>query len=240
MTELPLLVVDVQRGGPVDRPAHQDRAGRPAAGALRPQRRVAGGGAGAAVTVRLLRDRDRGGAHRVVVPHPGDPVVRRRDRQRLGAVANPGRQLRCRRSTHTFAKPDEPFQPYARDPETLARQFAVPGHPRAGAPHRRPGSGQRLGRHLLRAGQPRPDGSVAPGQDRRHRGSRPRGRRPDRRRRAAADRVGQFLRPDRRSLPARAAQGHQGRACPPALPEPVPGEPGRRAAALPARWWHRR
>ena len=33
---------------PVDRSAHQDRAGRPAAGAVRPQRRVAGGGAGAA------------------------------------------------------------------------------------------------------------------------------------------------------------------------------------------------
>ena len=28
---------------------------------------------------------------------------------------------------HTFAKADEPFQPYARDPETLARQFAIPG-----------------------------------------------------------------------------------------------------------------
>ncbi|MGH3676125.1 MAG: 2-oxoacid:acceptor oxidoreductase subunit alpha, partial [Mycobacterium sp.] len=35
---------------------------------------------------------------------------------------------------HAFAKPDEPFQPYARDPETLARQFAVPGTP--GLEHR--------------------------------------------------------------------------------------------------------
>ena len=35
---------------------------------------------------------------------------------------------------HTFAKPDEPFEPYARDPETLARQFAVPGTP--GLEHR--------------------------------------------------------------------------------------------------------
>ena len=41
-------------GRAVDRPAHQDRAGRPAAGALRPQRRVASGGARAAVSVRLL------------------------------------------------------------------------------------------------------------------------------------------------------------------------------------------
>jgi 2-oxoglutarate ferredoxin oxidoreductase subunit alpha len=36
--------------------------------------------------------------------------------------------------THAFAKSDEPFQPYARDPETLARQFAVPGTP--GLEHR--------------------------------------------------------------------------------------------------------
>jgi 2-oxoglutarate/2-oxoacid ferredoxin oxidoreductase subunit alpha len=35
---------------------------------------------------------------------------------------------------HVFAKTGEPFQPYARDPETLARQFAVPGTP--GLEHR--------------------------------------------------------------------------------------------------------
>ena len=35
---------------------------------------------------------------------------------------------------HTFAKEGEPFQPYARDPETLARQFAIPGTP--GLEHR--------------------------------------------------------------------------------------------------------
>jgi 2-oxoglutarate/2-oxoacid ferredoxin oxidoreductase subunit alpha len=35
---------------------------------------------------------------------------------------------------HVYAKPDAPFQPYARDPETLARQFAVPGTP--GLEHR--------------------------------------------------------------------------------------------------------
>ena len=48
----------------LDRPAHQDRAGRPAAGAVRPQRRVARRGAGAALAVGLLRDRRRGRAHR--------------------------------------------------------------------------------------------------------------------------------------------------------------------------------
>ena len=67
----------------VDRPADQDRAGRPAAGAVRPQRRVAGRGDRAAVPVRLLRRRRRGRAHRGHLPHAGDHPVRRRDRERL-------------------------------------------------------------------------------------------------------------------------------------------------------------
>ena len=67
----------------VDRPAHQDRAGRPAAGAVRPQRRVAGRGDRAAVAVGLLRRRRRGCAHRGHLSHAGDDPVRRRDRERL-------------------------------------------------------------------------------------------------------------------------------------------------------------
>jgi 2-oxoglutarate ferredoxin oxidoreductase subunit alpha len=35
---------------------------------------------------------------------------------------------------HAFAQPGEDFQPYARDPQTLARQFAIPGTP--GLEHR--------------------------------------------------------------------------------------------------------
>ena len=118
----------------VHRPAHQDGAGRPAAGAVRPQRRVAGRGARTAVPVRLLRGRRRGRPHRGHLSHPGADPVRRRDRERLRAVAHPRRRAPTRRSTHTFAKPGEPFQPYARDPETLARQFAIPGTP--GLEHR--------------------------------------------------------------------------------------------------------
>ncbi len=41
ITELPMIVVDVQRGRPVHRDAHEDRAGRPAARDVRPPRRVA-------------------------------------------------------------------------------------------------------------------------------------------------------------------------------------------------------
>ena len=57
-----------------------------------------------------------------------------------GAIANGSEPWRIPDVTtfeaidHTFAKEGEPFQPYARDPETLARQFAVPGTP--GLEHR--------------------------------------------------------------------------------------------------------
>ena len=68
---------------PVDRPADQDRAGRPAAGALRAQRRVAGCGDRTAVSLRLLRRGRRGRAHRGHLPHAGGHSVRRCDRERL-------------------------------------------------------------------------------------------------------------------------------------------------------------
>ena len=42
--------------------------------------------------------------------------------------------------------------------ETLARPWAVPGTPGPRAPHRRAGEGRRARQHLLRPGQPRPDG----------------------------------------------------------------------------------
>jgi 2-oxoglutarate ferredoxin oxidoreductase subunit alpha len=56
ITELPLVVIDMQRG-PVHRPADEAGAERPPAGALRAQRRRPGGGAGAGDAVGLLRGR---------------------------------------------------------------------------------------------------------------------------------------------------------------------------------------
>ena len=47
MTELPMVICDIQRGGPSTGLADQDRAGRPAAGPLRAQLRGARAGAGA-------------------------------------------------------------------------------------------------------------------------------------------------------------------------------------------------
>ncbi len=118
----------------VHRPADQDRTGRPAAGALRPQRRIAGRGAGSVLAVGLLRCRRRGRAHRDRLSHAGDHLVRR-------AIANGSEPWRIPDIStypaieHTFAEAGKPFQPYARDPpETLARQFAIPGTP--GLEHR--------------------------------------------------------------------------------------------------------
>ena len=70
-----------------------------------------------------------------------------------------------------FAKPIEvgEFQPYARDPQTLARPWAIPGTP--GLEHRIGGLDE-AGHHrqrLLRRREPRQDDRPAQGQDRRHR-----------------------------------------------------------------------
>ena len=73
----------------VHRIADQDRAGRPHARDVRPARRVAAADRRRAVAVRLLRRRVRVGAHRVEVPHAGDPAHRRLPRQRGRAVEPP-------------------------------------------------------------------------------------------------------------------------------------------------------
>ena len=79
-------------------PAHQDRAGRPAAGALRPQLGSAGAGAGRVDARRLLLDRPRGEPHRDQVHGPRDRPLRRLPRERRRAVEDPDRRPSCRRS----------------------------------------------------------------------------------------------------------------------------------------------
>jgi 2-oxoglutarate/2-oxoacid ferredoxin oxidoreductase subunit alpha len=133
MAELPLLVVDVQRGGPsTGLPTKTEQAdllqalygrnGESPVPVLAPQSpsdcfEIAVEAARIALTYRT-------------------PVILLSD----GAIANGSEPWRIPDVTtfaaidHTFAKEGEPFQPYARDPETLARQFAVPGTP--GLEHR--------------------------------------------------------------------------------------------------------
>ena len=92
MTELPLLVIDVQRGGPsTGLPTKTEQADLMQA--------LYGRNGESPVAVLAPRspsdcfdDRGRGRADRGDLPHPGDHPVRRRHRQRLGAVADPRRQ----------------------------------------------------------------------------------------------------------------------------------------------------
>lgn len=133
MTELPLLVIDVQRGGPsTGLPTKTEQA----------DLLQALYGRNGESPVAVLAPRSPSDcfetaleAARIAVSYH-TPVIVLSD----GAIANGSEPWRIpdvgalRPITHTFAKPDEPFQPYNRDPETLARQFAVPGTP--GLEHR--------------------------------------------------------------------------------------------------------
>ena len=135
-------------GRAVHRDADQDRADRPAAGHVRPQRRVAGAHRRPRQPRRLLQRRDRGGPDRGQVPDPGDPALRRLPGQRLRAVADPGHRQPARPERRVLlrAEPADPadpagpgehsggFEPFRRDPVTLARPWAIPGT--AGLEHR--------------------------------------------------------------------------------------------------------
>ena len=96
MLELPMLIIDVQRAGPVDRHADEDRAVGSADGALRPPRRVAAADRLRDDAGAVLRRDARGGADRGALPHAGDPAHRPLPRELLGAVADPRRRRRCR------------------------------------------------------------------------------------------------------------------------------------------------
>ena len=119
------------------------------------------------------------------------------------------------------------FLPYARD-ERLARPWAVPGTPGSRAPHRWPRARGPHGQHQLRPGEPRTHDLPAASQGRRHRRRHPaaRGRRPRGRRRTVGARVGFLARHDQGGCQAGAGIRRQGRHGPPAPPQPVPGEHG--------------
>ncbi len=128
MTELPLLVIDVQRGGPsTGLPTKTEQA----------DLLQALYGRNGESPVAVLAPRSPADcfetaleAVRIAVSYH-TPVILLSD----GAIANGSEPWRIPDVNalppikHTFAKPGEPFQPYARDRETLARQFAIPGTP---------------------------------------------------------------------------------------------------------------
>ncbi|WP_414687903.1 2-oxoacid:acceptor oxidoreductase subunit alpha [Mycobacterium sp.] len=133
MTELPLLVIDVQRGGPsTGLPTKTEQADL-----LQALYGRNGESPVAVLAPRSPSDCFRAAleAVRIALTYH-TPVLLLSD----GAIANGSEPWRIPDVStfepieHTLAQPDTPFQPYARDPETLARQFAVPGTP--GLEHR--------------------------------------------------------------------------------------------------------
>src|SRR3984885_9785734 len=158
MTEMPLLVIDVQRGGPsTGLPTKTEQA----------DLLQALFGRNGESPVAVLAPRSPSDcfetaleAARIAVSYH-TPVIILSD----GAIANGSEPWRIpdvgtlTPITHVFATAEEPFQPYARDPETLARQFAVPGTPglehRIGGLEAANGSGNislQAGEHALTVG----------------------------------------------------------------------------------------
>ncbi len=123
---------------PVHRAADQDRAGRPAAGHVRPQRRGAAADRRAALARRLLRRR--AGGRRGSRCTYRTPVMLLSD----GSLANGSEPWKVPDADHAAAdrprlrhrartRPDGSgeFWPYLRDDDTLARPWARPRHARA-------------------------------------------------------------------------------------------------------------
>ena len=242
MTELPLLVVDVQRGGPsTGLPTKTEQADLLQA--------MFGRNGEAPVPIvapqspgRLLRRRRRGGPDRGHLPHPGDAALRRHARQRLRAVADPrGRRpagdrprVRHRAQPRPRTRRATPeFWPYLRDRGDPGPAVGDPRHPGPRAPDRRPGEGRRPRQHLLRPRQPRLHGAHPAGQDRpdRRQPAAARGRRPRRARRevlvlgwgSTYGPIGAACRRVRKA-------GLSRRPGAPAPPQPVPQRPRRDAA----------
>ena len=123
--ELPMVIVDVQRGGPVHREADQNRADRPAFGSVRPARRIADADRGRGVAVGLFRAAIEA-TRSPCAPHAGDPA--------LGHVPSELRPSRGwlpdvdglpRIDPTTHGREPDGFLPYLRD-ERLARPWADP------------------------------------------------------------------------------------------------------------------
>ena len=156
--ELPLVILDIQRAGPsTGMPTKPEQAdllkvlfGRNSESPLPVLAAATPGG--------LLPRADRGCADRAQVPHAGLPALRRVSREWLGALAAPRPRGAARHLDVEFAtEPNRgrPFLPYLRDPQTLARPWAVPGTP--GLEHRIGGleKADVHGQRLVRPGQPR-------------------------------------------------------------------------------------
>jgi 2-oxoglutarate/2-oxoacid ferredoxin oxidoreductase subunit alpha len=133
MTELPLVIIDVQRGGPsTGLPTKTEQADLL-------QAMFGRNGESPVAVIAPATPSDcfdtAVEAVRIAIKYH-TPVIVLSD----GAIANGSEPWRIPDIAsyppieHTFAEEGQPFAPYARDPETLARQFAIPGTP--GLEHR--------------------------------------------------------------------------------------------------------
>ena len=128
--ELPLVLVDVQRGGPsTGLPTKTEQADLHARD-VRPARRGAAADRRRAVAGRLLRRRVRGGAHRAEVPHAGDPPHRRLPRERRRAVepARPRRAARHLGAVRDRAQPRRRLLAVPARPRDARAAVGDPGH----------------------------------------------------------------------------------------------------------------
>jgi 2-oxoglutarate/2-oxoacid ferredoxin oxidoreductase subunit alpha len=189
--ELPLLVVDVQRGGPsTGLPTKTEQADLLQA--------MFGRNGEAPVPIVAPQSPSdcfdaaiEAAGSRSDLPDPGHAAVRRLPGQRLRALAHPRRRdlpdltwSSPPVSPNPHRRRPEEFWPFLRDPETLARPWAIPGTP--GLEHRigglekadgtgvisydpdnhdfmvrhPPGQGRRIARHHPPAGGRRPDGDA--------------------------------------------------------------------------------
>ena len=132
--ELPLVICDIQRGGPsTGLPTKTEQADL-LASSLRTKLRSADSRARAFYAGRLLLDRARSQPHRHQIHGSGHHSFRRLSGQRRRALENSRLSPSCRKSPCISKPIPEDFHPYRRNPETLARPWAIPGTP--GLEHR--------------------------------------------------------------------------------------------------------
>ena len=138
--------------------------------------------------------------------------------------------LRVEFATEPNGEDGTTFLPYLRDPETLARPWAIPGTP--GLEHRIGGLEKADKTGDISYDPANHDFMVRTRAARieAHRGARHRGRGPGRRRPGAGARLGLDLRADRRRLPGAAPARPADRPGAPAPPRPDAGQPRRGAA----------
>ncbi len=146
-------------GGSLDGHADEERAGRPPAGPVRSQQRLAGRGRRTVDAVGLFRHGLRGCPHRPQVHDPGRLSLRCLPRDGRRAVAHPvGR----RPAGHLRPEPDREgrlpsVRPRSGDPRPAVGRAR---HARPRAPHRRPREGRHHRQRQLRPRQPPPDAAA--------------------------------------------------------------------------------